>query len=108
MNLKKLICEILSDKKAKKEGLHVRHIARHIHNANNNLFSELNKADVDDLKRKVNRILANDVKKKRKNLFMRVKNPKTNKFRKGYYKLKPSANLKQILETNIKSSTLRN
>ncbi len=103
MSLKESICEILSNKKAKREGLHVRHIARHVFNANNNLFSKENKADVDDLKRKINRILANDVKKKRNKLFMRVKNPKTKKFRKGYYKLKPPANLQQILKTSTKT-----
>ena len=90
MNLKESICEILSDKKAKRDGLHVKHIARHIYNINNNLFSDLNEFDFDKLKLKVNRILANDVKKKRNNLFMKVMNPKTNKFRKGYYKLKTS------------------
>jgi len=90
MNLKESICEILSDKKAKRDGLHVKHIARHIYNINNNLFSDLNELDFDKLKLKVNRILANDVKKKRNNAFMKVMNPKTNKFRKGYYKLKTS------------------
>jgi len=90
MNLKESIFQILSDKKAKRDGLHVKHIARHIHNINNNLFSDLNEIDFDVLKKKVNRILANDVKKKRKNEFMKVLNPKTNKFRKGYYKLKSS------------------
>ena len=90
MHLKESIQKILSDKKAKREGLHVRHIARHILNNNNNLFSEGNDISFGIFKRKVNRILANDVKKKRKNVFMRVKNPKTNKFRKGYYKLKSS------------------
>ena len=90
MNLKESICEILSDKKAKCDGLHVKHIARHIHNLNNNLFSNVNENDFDILKRKVNRILANDVKKKRKNLFVKVINPKTNKLRKGVYKLKSS------------------
>lgn len=90
MNLKESICEILSDKKAKRDGLHVKHIARHIYNINNNLFSDLNELDFNKLKLKVNRILANDVKKKRNNLFMKVMNPKTNKFRKGYYKLKTS------------------
>jgi len=90
MNLKESICEILSDKKAKRDGLHVKHIARHIYNINNNLFSDLNELDFDKLKLKVNRILANDVKKKRKNMFVKVFNPKTNKFRKGYYKLKSS------------------
>lgn len=90
MNLKESILQILSDKKAKREGLHVKHIARHIHNLNNNLFSDVNENGFDILKRKINRILANDVKKKRNNLFVKVVNPKTNKFRKGYYKLKPN------------------
>lgn len=90
MNLKESILEILSDKKAKRDGLHVRHIARHIHNVNSNLFSDVNENGFDILKRKVNRILANDVKKKRNNVFMKVINPKTKKFRKGYYKLKLS------------------
>jgi hypothetical protein len=90
MNLKESIQQILSDKKIKSEGLHVKYIAMHILNINNTLFSEGNDICFDVFKRKVNRILANDVKKKRKNVFMRVKNPKTNKFRKGYYKLKPS------------------
>ncbi len=90
MNIKESICEILSVKKAKREGLHVKHIARHIHNLNSNLFSDVNENGFDILKRKVNRILANDVKKKRNNLFVKVINPKTNKFKKGVYKLKHS------------------
>lgn len=87
MNLQDSILQIFSDKKAKREGLHVKHITRHIHNLNN-LFSDLSEIDFDKLKRKVNRILANDVNKKRKNMFVKVVNPKTNIFRKGYYKLK--------------------
>jgi hypothetical protein len=90
MNLKDSIFQILSDKKAKRDGLHVKHIARHIYNMNNTLFTNGNEIDFDILKKKVNRILANDVKKKRKNVFMKVLNPKTDKLRKGYYKLKPS------------------
>ena len=98
MNLKESILQILSsDKKVKMQGLHIRHIALHICNHNNNLFSAVNETDFDILKRKVNRILANDVKKRRNNLFVKVVNPKTKKFRKGYYRLKPSVNLKQIL-----------
>lgn len=89
MNLKESIQKILSVKKVKREGLHVKYIAMHILNINNTLFSEGNDISFVTFKRKVNRILSNDV-KKRKNVFMRVKNPKTNKFRKGYYKLKPS------------------
>jgi hypothetical protein len=88
MHLKESISQILSDKKAKREGLHVSHIAKHIYNLNNNLFSNLNSFDINVLKRKINRILANDVKKKRDNMFTKVINPKTNKFRKGFYKLK--------------------
>jgi len=90
MNLKESIYEILTDKKAKRDGLHVTHIARHIYNNNNSLFPDGNDVRYDFLKIKVNRILANDVKKKRNNAFMKVMNPKTNKFRKGYYKLKTS------------------
>jgi hypothetical protein len=90
MNLKESILQIFSDKKAKRDGLHVEHIALHICNHNNNLFSELSKIDSDKLKTKVNRILTNDVRKKRKNVFIKVINPKTNMFRKGYYRLKPS------------------
>ena len=90
MNLKESIFQILSDKKAKRDGLHVKQIARHIHNINNNLFSVMNETDFDVLRRKINRILANDVKKKRNNLFVKVVNPKTDKFRKGVYKLKAS------------------
>ena len=90
MNLKESILQILSDKKAKRDGLHVKHIARHIHNNNNSLFCDGNDVSFDVLKIKVNRILANDVKKKRNNVFTKVINPKTNKFRKGVYKLKPS------------------
>jgi hypothetical protein len=89
MHLKESIQKILSDKKVKKEGLHVKYIAIHVLNLNNTLFSEGNDISFDVFKRKVNRILANDVKKK-KNVFTRVISPKTNKFRKGYYKLNPS------------------
>ena len=90
MSLKESIQKVLSDKEVKREGLQVKYIAMHILNNNNTLFSEGSDISFDVFKRKVNRILANDVKKKRKNVFMRVLNPKTNKFKRGYYKLKPS------------------
>ncbi len=61
MNLKESILQILTDKKAKRDGLHIKHIALHICNDNNNLFSGVNEIDFDVLKKKVNRILANDV-----------------------------------------------
>lgn len=88
MNLKESIIQILSHKKAKKEGLHVKHIARHIYNSNNNLFSDSSEVDFDTLKNRVNRILLYDIKKKRKAIFVRVLNPKTKKYRKGWYKLR--------------------
>jgi hemerythrin-like domain-containing protein len=91
MDLRESINQILSDKKAKREGLHVKHIARHILNSNNTLFpdeTELVFNDFENLKRKITRILATDVKKKKNRRFVRVKNPKTGKFRRGVYKLK--------------------
>ncbi len=86
-NLRKSIIQILSDKKAKQEGLHVKHIARHIYNANHLLFSDDTELHYDKLKERVNRILLYDVNKKQKSMFVRVLNPKTNKYRKGRYKL---------------------
>jgi hypothetical protein len=88
MDLRESIREILSDKKTKKEGLHVKHLANHIINENKTLFSDDNDLSFDVIKKRIIRILANDVKKKRNSEFIRVKNPKTNKFRKGVYKLK--------------------
>ncbi|MFW6310262.1 MAG: hypothetical protein ACOC1D_04095 [Prolixibacteraceae bacterium] len=88
MNLRELIIQVLSDKKAKREGLHVKHIARHIYNANHLLFPGDDELDYDILKKRVNRILLYDVNKKRKGRFVQVVNPKTNKYRKGWYKLK--------------------
>ena len=88
MNLKENIVQILSDKKARREGLHVKHIARHIYNANHLLFPDDAEVDYDKLKERVNRLLLYDIKKNRKRTFSRVINPKTNKYRKGRYKLK--------------------
>jgi len=88
MNLRESIIQILSDKKAKKEGLHVKHIARHIYNNNRLLFTDEPELDYEIIKEKVNRILLYDVNKKRKDRFVRVVNPKTDKYRKGWYKIK--------------------
>jgi len=46
MDLKDSIIQILSDKKAKREGLHVKYIARHIFNSNYTLFSDKNRNEV--------------------------------------------------------------
>jgi hypothetical protein len=88
MKIKDSVKLILSDKKARQTGLHVKHIARHILNMNNNLFSDGENLNFESVKVKVNRILLYDVRKKRGSLFVRVINPKTKKFRKGVYKLK--------------------
>ncbi|MFW6327009.1 MAG: hypothetical protein ACOC2F_01720 [Bacteroidota bacterium] len=87
MNIKESIRFILSDKKAKHQGLHVKHITRHILNMNNNLFAS-ESLGYEALKLKVNRILLYDVKKKKGSMFARVINTKTNKYRKGRYRLK--------------------
>jgi hypothetical protein len=88
MNLRESIIKILSDKKAKREGLHVKHIARHVHNSNNSLFTDEPVIEFEKLMLRINRILLYDVNKKRKGMFVRVVNPKTGKYRKGFYKLK--------------------
>jgi hypothetical protein len=91
MDLKESICQILSDKKAKREGLHVKYIASHIFNNNYTLFynkTEMKFDNFDTFKKKINRILINDVKRKKNSIFVRVKNRKTKKFRKGVYRLK--------------------
>ena len=51
MNLKESIQKILSDKKVKREGLHVKFIAMHVLNINNTLFSEGNDISFDVFKR---------------------------------------------------------
>ena len=88
MNLRDSITQVLSDKKAKREGLHVKHIARHIYNANILLFPDNAELDYEKIKNRVNQIILYDIKKSRKRTFRRVVNPKTNKYRKGWYKLK--------------------
>ena len=87
-NIRNLIESILSEKKAK-NGLHVTAIAMHIHNESINLFEAPdNSLNYEVLKKKVNAILAAEVKKKKGGKYRKVKNPKTGKNRKGYYKLK--------------------
>jgi hypothetical protein len=88
MNIRDSVRSILSDKKAKQQGLHVKHIARHILNMNSNLFNHAENPGYEALKAKVNRMLLYDIKKKKGSLFARVVNPKTNKHRKGWYRLK--------------------
>lgn len=84
-NLKEFIRRILSIPKIKSSGLHIDDIATHIKNENTSLFSETESFEA--LKRKVNSILLADVKRKTGNEFSKVRNPKTGKYKKGFYKL---------------------
>ena len=87
-NLRKMIDSILSEKDAK-NGLHVTAISIHIFNKSIDLFAlPEDKPKYEDLKKKVNAILASEVKKKKGGKYLKVKNLKTGKNRKGYYKLK--------------------
>jgi len=86
---KESIIEVLSAREARK-GLHVSSIATHLINKFSDLFFSSESLEYDKVLLKVNRILINDVKNK-KSIFTRVKNPKTHKFKKGYYKIKNTA-----------------
>ena len=87
MDIRNSVKIILSDKKARQTGLHVKHKDRHILNMNNNLFSEAETNRLESLKVKGNRMLIYDVRKKKGSQFARVINPKTKKYRKGVYKM---------------------
>ena len=87
MELRESIREILSNKKTKTEGLHVKYIASHILNNNRTLFPDENDPTFEILKQRINGILLYDINSKNSE-FERVINPKTKKYRKGVYKLK--------------------
>jgi hypothetical protein len=86
-NIRTMIDSILSEKGAKK-GLHVNVISAYIFNETVDLFAlPEDQMDYQVLKKKVNAILAAGVKKKKGGKYRKVKNPKTEKFRKGFYKI---------------------
>lgn len=88
-----MIDSILSEKEAK-NGLHVTAISIHIFNKSIDLFAlPEDKPIYEVLKKSVNAILAADVKKKKGGKYLKVKNPKTGKNRKGFYKLKSKKSL---------------
>jgi hypothetical protein len=87
MELRESIREILSDKRAKTDGLHVKYIASHILNNNRTLFPDENDPPFEVLKQRINAILLYDINSKNSE-FARVINPKTKTYRKGVYKLK--------------------
>jgi hypothetical protein len=82
-SIKESIIEILSENK---QGLHVRDITTHLTNKySSDLFQE-SKLEYEKILEKVNRILANDVKKGANSIFSKVKEAGKNK--KGKYRLK--------------------
>lgn len=88
LNLKDEIKKLLSEKENRINGVHVSDIANYIANQHNDLFSLLDLRDRDKLQAKINRLLLYDVKKKSGSMFSKVKNTKTGKDKKGFYKLK--------------------
>jgi hypothetical protein len=87
MVLRESIREILSEKKILREGLHVKHIARHVINQNRTLFSNDEDFSYETIKIRINRMLLYDAGRKNGE-FARVRNPITNRYRKGVYRLK--------------------
>jgi hypothetical protein len=79
------ISDILSEST---QGLHVSDIAVNLINKySEGLFPDEEPLNMENVREKVNRILANEVKKP-DSIFAKVKNPKTKKDRKGFYRLK--------------------
>jgi hypothetical protein len=101
-NYKEQIINILSDKKIKHSGLSVEAIAKHIMNETSNLFSETE--EFENVKKKINSVLLADVNRKSGSAFAKVKNSKTGKFKKGYYKLIGSVNEPKLPVTPIDST----
>jgi hypothetical protein len=87
MVLRESVREILSEKKVRREGLHVKYIARHVINQNRTLFSDEQDYSYETIKSRINQILLYDA-NRANGEFTRVKNPKTNKYKKGVYRLK--------------------
>lgn len=81
---KDLISLILSDKDTK-AGLHISNIVDRIV-----LLNEGGDDNKETITKRVQTILSQDVRKKGTNVFVKVKNSKTGKERRGYYKLKPT------------------
>src|ERR1035437_1304861 len=86
-NLKVEIKKLLNEKVNKTNGVHVSDITNYIVNEHNDLFSLIEIKDRDKLQVRINGLLLYDVKKKSGNEFSKVKNTKTGKDKKGYYKI---------------------
>ena len=96
LNLKEEIKKLLNEKENKTNGVHVSDITNFIVNAHNDLFSSIELKDRDKLQAKINGILFSDVKKKYGSEFSKVRNTKTGKDKKGYYKLRQIKGDRQI------------
>jgi len=100
LNLKVEIKNLLNEKVYKSSGVHVKDITNHIVNEHNNLFSLINLKDRDKLQARINSLLLYDINKKSGNIFSKVKNPKTGKDKKGFYKIRSVKRDRQIPQPN--------
>jgi Holliday junction resolvase-like predicted endonuclease len=88
LNLKEDIKKLLNQKEYRTNGVHVSDITTYVINEHTDLFSSNELKDRDKLQTKINNILLSDVKKKIGNEFSKVRNSKTGKDKKGFYKIK--------------------
>lgn len=90
IELRDKIKEVFSEKEAMKNGLSIENAFGIIVNTSKNLFNQEDESynvDLSKLKSRINAILSNESNKPDGD-YSKVKNPKTNKFRKGIYKIK--------------------
>lgn len=99
-DLRARIENILSRKEAK-SGLHVDDISKTIVDEKGLFPEDLANQSFDDIKKRVMSKLASDVKKKSGAKFAHVKNPKTGKDKKGWYRIKQTTT--SIIPQNTKS-----
>ena len=106
LNLKEEIKKLLNEKINRTNGVHVSDITNYIVNEHNDLFSLIEIKDRDKLQVRINGLLLYDVKKKSGNEFSKVKNTKTGKDKKGYYKINNTkrSKVKSKIEVKIFSS----
>lgn len=92
MDVQEYITRILSESSVKREGLHYSEIAKRVLSLDNGgLFTDSNIGELstDDLEAKVKHVLRKDVKLKSGSLYMLVRNQKTGKDKRGWYKIRP-------------------
>jgi len=89
-DIRSKIENILSRKEAK-SGMHVDDISTIIFNEKGLFQEEFANQPFEDIKKKVMSVLASDVKKKSGAKYVHVKNPKTGKDKKGWYRIKQAS-----------------